>query len=67
MNKIKPVWFYSLYINYFLSKSQWSLTCAEYVHLFPEFHDVKAEGSMNCKELFDKQCAFVQHRKNGNT
>ena len=54
MNKIKPVWFYSLCRNIFLSKTQESLTCAEYVLLFPEFHDIKTEASMSCKELFDK-------------
>ena len=31
----------------FLSKTQWNLTCAEYVLLFFELHDVKAERSMN--------------------
>ena len=58
MNKIKPVWFYSLYRwiyslyrNYFFELSP---TCAEYVLLFSEFHDVKIETSMGCKELFDK-------------
>ena len=56
MNKIKQVWFYSLYRNYFLRKTQWSLASAEYVPLFSELHDVKAETSMSCKELPDKQC-----------
>ena len=41
MNKIKPVLIYSLYRNHFLSKTQLSLTCAEYVRLFSELHDVK--------------------------
>ena len=63
MNKIEPVWFYSLYRNYFLSQTQWSLTCAEYVLLFSEFDDVKTEANMSCKELFDKQCPLVQYRK----
>ena len=34
---------------------------------FPEFHDVKTEISMSCKELFDKQCLVEQYRKGGNT
>ena len=38
------------------------LTCAEYVLLFSEFHDIKTETSMSCKELFDKQCLLVQYR-----
>ena len=59
MNKIKPVWFSSLYRNYFLSKTQWSLPRAEYVLLFTELDDVKTEGSTSCKGLFDKQCPFV--------
>ena len=63
MNKIKPDWFYSLCRNYFLSKTQWSLTCAEYVLLFSELHDVKTERNMSCKELFDKQCTLEEYRK----
>ena len=39
----------------------------EYVHLFPEFHDVKTEASMSCKKRFDKLCRLAQHRKSGNT
>ena len=31
------------------------MNCVEYVLLFSEFHDVKTETSMSCKELFDKQ------------
>ena len=27
---------------------------SEYVHLFPELHDVKTEASISCKERFDK-------------
>ena len=53
MNKIKPVWFDPLYRNYFLSKTQQSLTCAEYVLWFSVFHDVKTDTSMTCEELFD--------------
>ena len=34
----------------FLSKTQSSLTCAEYVFLFFKFYDVKTETSMSCKE-----------------
>ena len=41
-----------LKLFFFLSKTQ-SLACAEYVFLFPEFHDVKAETSIGCKELVD--------------
>ena len=68
MNKIKPVWFYSLYRNFFfLSKTQWSLICAEYVLLFSEFYDVKTETSMTSKELFDKHCPLVQYRESGKT
>ena len=64
MNKIKPVWFYSLYRNYFfLSKTQWSLACAEFVLLISKLHGVKIERSMSCKEPFDKQCSLVQYRK----
>ena len=33
----------------FLSKPQRSLTCAEYVLLFSELHDVKTERNMSCK------------------
>ena len=33
---------------------------------FFEFHDVKTEASLSCKERFDKQCPLVQHIKNGN-
>ena len=44
----------------FLSKSQWSLTCVEYVLLFCKFHDVKTETSMSFKELFDKQCQLFK-------
>ena len=40
-----------------------NLTCAEYVLLFSEFHDVKTERSMSCKKLFDKHCLFAQYRK----
>ena len=41
-----------MYRNYyFLIKLQWSLTCGEYALLFSEFHDVKAEASISCKEL----------------
>ena len=47
----------------FLSKTQWSLTCAEYVLLFSELHDVNTERNMSCKELFDKQYPHVQYRK----
>ena len=32
-----------------------------------KLHDVKAETSMSCKELFDKQCPLVQYLKSGNT
>ena len=69
MNKIKPVSFNSLCRKKFfcLSKSQRSVTCAEYGFLFTEFHDVKTERSMSCQELFDKQCPLVQYRKSGNT
>ena len=63
----KPVWFYSLHRNYFLSKTQWNLACADYVLLFFKFYDVKTETSMSCKELFDKQCPLVQYLKSGNT
>ena len=37
----------------FLSKTQYSLTCAEYVVLFSVFHDVRTKTSMSCQELFD--------------
>ena len=47
------MWFDSLYRNYFLSKTQQSLTYAEYVLLFSVFHDVKRDTSMTCEELFD--------------
>ena len=63
MNKIKPAWFYLSYRNYFLSKAHWSLTDTEYVLLFSELHDVKAEGSTSCKEIFDKQCPLLYYRK----
>ena len=49
-----------------MSKSQWSFTSAEYVLLFSEFHDLKTEASMSCKELSDKHCPLVQYRKTGN-
>ena len=49
----------------FLSKTQWSLTCAEYVLLFSEFHDVKTETCMRFKELFDGQCPLLQCRNSG--
>ena len=58
MNKIKPV---------LGGKTGWSLTFAEYVLLFSEFHNVNKETSMSCKELLDKQCPLVQYRKSGNT
>ena len=47
----------------FFSKTQWSLTCAEYVILLSELHDVKRERKMSCKELFDEQCPLAQYRK----
>ena len=57
----------NIFIHYteiiFLNKTQWSLTCAEYVVLFSELHDEKTERSMSCKELFNKQCPFIQYRK----
>ena len=50
-NKIKLPWFYSLYRNYVF-----------------EFNTMKpqTETSMGCKELFDKQCPLLQHKKIGN-
>ena len=45
---------------FFLIKTQSSLACVEYVLLLSEFHDVKKETSMSCKELFDKQCPLLQ-------
>ena len=62
MNKIKPVWFYSLYRNNFFWVKQWSLTCAGYTLLFSELHDVKTERSMSCKE----QCPLLQYREKWN-
>ena len=60
MNKIKKVWFYSLYRNYFfLSKTQWSLTCGD-VLLFSELHDVKTERNMSCK-MTTEFPTFLRH------
>ena len=56
MNKIK-------YRNYFLSKTQWSLTCAENVLLCFEFHDVKTETSMSCKQRSDKLSTYTIYKK----
>ena len=54
------------YAEIFLSKTQWRLTCVEYVLLFSGLHDVKTERGMRCKELFDKQFTLVRIEKTGN-
>ena len=68
MNKIRPVWFYSLDRNYFfwVKHNETSLV-QNMLFCFFKFHDVKTEISMSCKELFDEQCPLVQYIKSGNT
>ena len=51
MNKISLILFIIQYRNIFF--------------LFFEFHDVKTETSLSCKEHFHKQCPLTVHIKNG--
>ena len=51
----------------FFSKTQWSLTCAEYVLLFSELYDVKTERSTSCKELLINRVHLYSIEKSGNT
>ena len=52
MNKIKPVWFYSLYRNYFSSKIQFSfrLTSLIYAEKF-EFENPAIMEDKQCKQM----------------
>ena len=67
MNKIKPVLIYSLYRNHFLSKTQLSLTCAEYVRLFSELHDVKQKETWVVKNTLINSVHLHIIEKSGDT